>query len=110
MGLIPGIIVASLAASAGTSIYSAVESSQSNKKAAKSIDDQKNQQNKLLADANAKLESDKSNTDNIAARDKARNKQKLQAAGAAGRQDTILTSPIGLVDQPSGARKTILGQ
>lgn len=109
MAFVATIIAASAAVTAGTSIYSAVETSKAQKKAGQAAEEQNAQQQKLLADAKAKTDQSKIEADNIAARDAARTKQRNAAAAAQGRQDTILTGSLGLTDQPSGQRKTLLG-
>ncbi len=52
--------------------------------------------------------------DEQAARDReaagqARERQRRSAAAAYGRNDTILTGPLGLTDEPASKRRTILG-
>lgn len=50
---------------------------------------------------------DQSNADSE--QQKARKRQKQLAAGAGGRSDTILTSPLGVTEQAATAKKTLLG-
>ncbi len=105
MAITAGIIAASAAVSAGTSIYGAVQSNKAGKKAENAANDQALAQKKLLDEASAKSANDTS----IANRDAAREKQRRAAASAQGRNSTLLTGPLGAVGTPSSAGKTILG-
>lgn len=72
--------------------------------AQKQYEDNLKKQEAAEAEA-AKMESDAAN------RNSARSRQKAMAAGAQGRSDTILTSPLGLSDYGTSASagKTLLG-
>lgn len=105
MGL-PGAIIAAAAALSAGSIVSSNMAVGAQEKATQ---DTNNQQNKLLADAKSKQDQEKASQESMAARDSARNRQKALAASSSGRQDTILTGPLGLTDQPNNQYKTILG-
>lgn len=66
-------------------------------------------QDKLYAEAKNNTDASKINADNTAARDAARLKQRNAAAAATGRQDTILTGPLGVPSTPQTGGKTLLG-
>lgn len=121
MGLVAAILISSLpeiaigaagAAAVGTSIYSANESAKQGKKANEMAAEQQGQQQKLLEEAKATTAADKLYSDQVAARDAAKNKQKTAAvaAGAQGRASTIQTSPLGVTGAAAPTQgKTILG-
>jgi hypothetical protein len=94
-GLIPGILK---------------KSQDETKDAAKfAMNTQAAKQDKLLADAKAQQDQSMATEKGNAARDLARKKQLQAASAAQGRSGTILTSPLGLTDEPNGQKKTILG-
>ena len=110
---IPIIALAVTAASAGYQVYSANEQAdkayEANQKAQKSQEallQEQQQQTQVVEDQI----SNQSSTDALLKnRNSARNRQKALAAGAQGPLDTILTSPLGLTNQPQTAGKTLLG-
>jgi hypothetical protein len=65
-------------------------------------------------EAQGKLESEQMRREQEAALEQERNidraKKKTKAGVAGGRADTILTSPLGVVDGQASAGKTLLGQ
>lgn len=66
-------------------------------------------QDKLFNEAKSNLATQDSGAAANAARDAAKRKQQNAALSAVGKRDTILTSPLGLTDQPQTAGKTLLG-
>lgn len=109
MGFTAAIIAASVAVGTGATVYSSIESSKAQKKAGQLAEEQQNQQNALLTEAKNKQAADASQAEGIANRDAARLKQRQAAAAAQGRQDTILTGPLGVTGSAPGQAKTILG-
>jgi hypothetical protein len=90
---------------AGTAM-SISQSNSAQKDAKKAAADQMSKQSQLEAD----LKAQQSKEDSTATRDAAKKRQRQMAAGATGRNDTILTSPLGATGQTAGAAKTLLGQ
>ena len=103
MAITTSIIAAT--ANIGTSVYSAQQASKANKQASNAANDQAVAQRKLLDEAKAKSANDTS----IANRDAAREKQRRAALAAQGRNDTLLTGPLGASGTPATTGKTILG-
>lgn len=69
-----------------------------------------NQARQRVDDANQALaEGTTSDAERRRASFEAAARQRSRAAGSGGRASTILTGPLGLTDEPSGRRKTLLG-
>lgn len=105
MAISASIIAISAGITAGTSIYSASQANKANKRAGAAADEQAASQRKLLDEAKTKSANDTS----IANRDASREKQRRAALAAQGRNDTLLTGPLGASGTPATTGKTILG-
>jgi hypothetical protein len=107
MAVTAGIIGA--VASVGGTAYGIKKTVDAKNDAQDAAKEQKEQQAKLEAELKDKELKDQS-TDAML---KTRNRQKSLAAGAQGREGTILTSPLGVSDAsgaaPGAAGKTLLG-
>lgn len=111
--IIPAI---ALAVSAGSAAYSGVAAADAQDKQDRANAEAKRQQDEALQmakdqqkkqeDELAAQEADQANEEN---RNSARARQRALAQGAYGRQSTILTSPLGIPNQPTAPGKTILG-
>ena len=104
-----GLVVAAAIAAAAAIPTAIVSSSQQSKAAKSAAGNQANQQRSLedqLYGQRAGAESEAKATE---ARDLAKARQANLAVGAGGRPDTILTGPLGVAGNPSGAQKTLLG-
>lgn len=103
--------VAAVAIAAGGTAYQISESKKQQKEAKKEMERQRARQNELDDEAKRRLENEESEERGIATRNAARNRQRALAAGAQGRRDTILTSPLGVQGEAAPtAGKTLLGQ
>jgi len=76
---------------------------------AKAAKEQSENQNKLFADRKAAEDAAAEQSASDSSLKSARRRQKTQAAGAQGRSDTILTSPLGVTTPAQTAGKTLLG-
>ena len=77
--------------------------------AAKAQQEQFDKMNADLASQQAEQASQEDQSNADSEQQKARKRQKQLAAGAGGRSDTILTSPLGVTEQAAIAKKTLLG-
>ena len=101
--------VATVVLAAGTTAYSVSENKKQAKEARKTADAQQLAQEKLLAEQKAQGEAEDAA---IAEADLASRRKNQARVGAAGRRDTILTSPLGQGAAGAAAQgggKTILG-
>ncbi len=94
----------------GAAVGAAALSANASKSAAKSgasaaNDRQMDLQNQL----NSRQAGEESDANKLAVRNQARQRQLSLAQAATGRNDTILTSPLGDVGATTGSQKTILG-
>lgn len=94
-----------IAAAVGTAAFGIVSSNQARKESRKQSQAAQAQTSALEQSFLAEQE----NLEKSEAGRKARDKQKSRAASATGRRSTLLTSPIGIVGEAEGARKTLLG-
>jgi Flp pilus assembly protein TadB len=106
MGLLTGIM-AGLSALATTG--SMVQANQQARKAERQMDIQ----NDATKAEQARLEQERADEEGKAAATEAnaqaKQRQKMRAGSYGGRKDTILTSPLGSVDESQGGGKTLLG-
>lgn len=101
MPVVPIIAAAALGATA-FGITSAVSSS---RRAEKESERQRQQASQLESEFRA----EERNRERSEAGTQARQRQRTRAAAAQGRRSTILTSPVGVVGEAEGERKTLLG-
>ena len=105
MGLTAAVIGAAVLGT-GTALYT---SNQSSSQAKKLAGQQQENQNRLENEAKSRIAGQESEANAINVRDQARRRQAGLAAGAQGRQDTILTGPLGVTGEAPGGKKTLLG-
>lgn len=94
------LIVSTLAT--GASVYSAQQQASAAKKARRQADDDRRRLEDDERKRQAKVDAD-------AARDQARLARRTPAGPAGGTRSTILTSPLGIQNEPQAPRKTLLG-
>lgn len=110
------IPAAMLAVTVGSSIYQGLSASEARDKAAAAEEQRRKDQEKLIADQkeqNQKMQDEQDQqTANAAAQvegKSAKTRQRTLAAGGQGRSDTILTSPLGVIQYNKAPAKTVLG-
>lgn len=95
---------------AGQAAYRTKEGMGSAAGAAKdAADDQKRKAAQLASEADLRRTNEEGTAAAAAEGEAARKRQLAKAAGAQGRRSTILTGPLGLVEEANVTRKTILG-
>ena len=103
---IPWIIGGAAVAGTAATIISSNQASSAAKKAAAEGDSKQLALEKQLYDRQKGVESE---ANQLAVRDAARKRQLGAASSAAGRGNTVLTSPLGEVGGTTGTGKTLLG-
>lgn len=109
MGLETALVVAALAATAGSTVYQVQESRRAGKEASDEKDRQVVKQAKLEQEAKDRAAQEESDLAASQSRDQARLRQRALAAGYSGRRGTIQTGSLGVQGTPSTASKTLLG-
>ena len=102
MGVETAVLLAVTAAAAGYGAYQQHEASVEQKKQAKDMEAQQ-----LALQSQAEERANAQDATQSAAQ--ARERQRLLAASATGRQSTVLTSPLGLPGQAPTTRNTLIG-
>ena len=97
------------AATVGATIYQTQQAGAAQKSAAAAAQEQQAHQMQLEQQAQDRMANQESEQNAINVRDAAKRRQAGLAIGASGRQDTILTGPLGVSDETSGGKKTLLG-
>jgi uncharacterized protein HemX len=97
------------AATVGATIYQTQQAGAAQKSAAAAAKEQQGNQMRLEQEAKDRMANQESEANAINVRDTAKRRQAGLAMGAGGRQDTILTGPLGISDEASGGKKTLLG-
>jgi len=109
---VPIILGISAAVAAGGTAYQIHASEEASNKADAQARKQEAHQSKALEEQKKQqetLEAKMAEEENVANRNTARHRQRALAAGAQGRSDTILTSPLGATGPIATAGKTLLG-
>jgi len=96
------------AIAAGGTAAALAQGNSASKKASAAAQEQAKKQSALETEVNQRAANQESETNAINTRDQARRRQAGLAIGAGGRQDTILTGPLGAAGETSG-KKTLLG-
>lgn len=109
MGLETALLIGSLVATAVGTASSISSSNQQAKQAKNAANDQAQKQSALESAAASRAANEESAAKLTETRDAAKNRQQNLAVGAGGGQDTILTGPAGVIGNPSGQQKTLLG-
>lgn len=91
---------------AGASMYMQNQQGKAARKESKSI---QKQQMAQQAGVEQRYKDSMETESQTAAASAARDRQRGQAAGATGMRSTILTSPLGLIGEPTTAKKSLLG-
>lgn len=106
MGLISGILAGLSALTTGGTM---VQANQQARKAERQMDianDARKEEMRILEEERFNEEGKAAATEAAA---QAKQRQKLKGRASGGRADTILTSPLGSVDESNGGGKTLLG-
>lgn len=98
------------AAQIGVSLYQSSQQASAQKSASAAANAQMQRQQQLEQEAQSRMANEESEANAAAKRDEAKRRQAGLAIGAGGRQDTILTGPLGLqTDESQSGKKTLLG-
>ena len=103
---IPLAIFGAGALGAGASLYASNKASNEAKSA---MAEQSASQARLESEITSRRANEESEANAINVRDAAKRRQAGLAIGAGGRQDTILTGPLGVTGEAPGGKKTLLG-
>lgn len=106
--VVGGPVGALIGAGLGGTIAGGYEAYRSNKAMAKEVKRAQGTQAHLQGEMQARM--DAQGQEEVLAQEQARRRQRQLAVGRYGRRDTILTGPLGLTDEATVARKTLLGQ
>ena len=96
------------AIAAGGTAMAMNQGAKSSRHASAAAQEQAKKQSALESEVTQRAANQESETNAINTRDQARRRQAGLAIGAGGRQDTILTGPLGLPGETTG-KKTLLG-
>jgi len=97
------------AATVGATIYQTQQAGAAQKQAKSAAEEQANRQRQLEGEITQRQANQESEANAINVRDTAKRRQASLAVGAGGRQDTILTGPMGIDENAPGGKKTLLG-
>lgn len=114
MAALSTLALIGLGLAAGGAVYQGVEAHKAASQAEDQANQQKADQDKLLADEKKKQTEQETLAKNTQIQSENRSRQKTLAAGAYGRGGTIISGPTGVPvtgqAPPQGAYKTLLGQ
>lgn len=103
------ITIMAIGAATGVGVTSYLEGDKAQRKANAQMLTQQQEQKKLEDELKARRAKEEGEVEASRLRDEARERQRRNAAGATGRGDTILTSPLGVTGTAAGEKKTLLG-
>jgi len=95
--------------SAAGTVASVIQADKAADKAEEQSAQQLARQDALAKEAEQRAANEESEATAIDVRNKAKQRQRARAVGAGGRQDTILTGPLGVEEPVQGTKKTLLG-
>lgn len=110
LAAIPYLTLGIQAVGTGASIYQGVKAGEKYDEAARAAQGQAAEQTKLIGEQKTKQDEYNKQQADIQNRDSMSQQRRQQRALSGAPRNTILTTPLGITDEPKYKRKTVLGE